>query len=64
VEAGTYVNDRVYVGYTVRTNARPELGENTNEVRLEYQISPRWYLEATYGDAKAGSADLLWSRDY
>jgi len=64
VEAGTYVNDRVYIGYTVRTNARPELGENTNEVRLEYQISPRWYLEAAYGDAKAGSTDLLWSRDY
>ncbi len=64
LEAGTYVTDRIYIGYTARINARPELGQNANEVRVDYQISPRWSLEASYGDAKAGSADLIWSRDY
>ena len=58
------MTDRIYVGYTARINARPELGQNAHEVRLDYQISPRWSLEATYGDAKAGGADLIWSRDY
>jgi translocation and assembly module TamB len=64
VEAGTYVTDRIYIGYTARINARTDLGENANEVHLDYQISPRWSFEATYGDAKAGSADVIWSRDY
>lgn len=64
LEAGTYVTDRIYIGYTARINARPDLGQNANEVRVDYQISPRWYLEATYGDARAGGADLIWSRDY
>ncbi len=64
LEAGTYVTDRIYIGYTARINARPDLGQNANEVRLDYQIAPRWYLEATYGDAKAGGADLIWNRDF
>ncbi len=29
--------------------------------RLEYQFLPRWSLEAVYGDAKSGSADIVWS---
>jgi len=64
LEAGTYVTDQIYIGYTGRIGARPERGENSNAVRLEYQITPRWSLEGEYGDAKAGSADLIWSRDY
>jgi translocation and assembly module TamB len=64
LEAGTYVTDQIYIGYTGRIGARPEYGENSNAVRVEYQITPRWSLEGEYGDAKAGSADLIWSRDY
>jgi len=64
VEAGTYVTDRIYVGYTARINANPDLGQNANEVRVYYLITNRWSLQATYGDAKVGSADIIWSRDY
>jgi translocation and assembly module TamB len=64
LEAGTYVSDKIYIGYAGRVGARPDRGENTNAVRFEYQITPRWSLEAEYGDARAGGADLIWSRDY
>jgi translocation and assembly module TamB len=64
LEAGTYVSDKIYVGYTYRVTARPERGENANAVRLEYQLNPRWSIEGEYGDAKAGGLDLIWSKDY
>ena len=44
--------------------ADPTKYENSNAVRLEYQFLPRWTFEALYGDAKSGSADVVWSRDY
>jgi translocation and assembly module TamB len=64
LEAGTYVTDKVYVGYTGRLGADPSKGENSNAVKLEYQISPHWSLEMEYGDARAGGADVIWTRDY
>jgi translocation and assembly module TamB len=64
VEAGTYLGDRAYVGFSSRFGADIEDGENANSVRLEYQIGKRWALEAEYGDANAGGADLVWSKDY
>ena len=64
IRAGKYVTDKIYVGYTYNREARPEESENTNEVRVEYQISPRWTLESRYGDARAGGASLIWSKDY
>ncbi len=64
VEAGTYLSDKVYLGYTGQIGADPAKGENSHEVKLEYQISPRWSFEAKYGDARAGGADLVWSKDY
>jgi translocation and assembly module TamB len=64
VEAGTYVTDQVYVGYSYRYGADPLEAENTNTVRLEYQISPRWSFEFQYGDARQGSADLIWRKEY
>jgi translocation and assembly module TamB len=64
LRAGKYVGDKIYVGYTRRFNARVELGENTNEVRLEYQITPRWNFEVRYGDSATGGASLIWSKDY
>jgi len=64
IRAGKYLSDKVYVDYVHRSTANPEQGENANEVRVEYQVSPRWTLESRYGDANAGSASLIWSKDY
>jgi translocation and assembly module TamB len=65
LEAGAYLRDDVYVAYVGRVGADPTLGrENRNEVHLEYQLTPRWSFEATYGDARRGSVDLLWTRSY
>jgi translocation and assembly module TamB len=64
LEAGTYVTDKIYVGYTGRLGADRSKGENANAVKLEYQVSPHWSLEVEYGDARAGGADLIWSKDY
>ncbi|MFL5264936.1 MAG: translocation/assembly module TamB domain-containing protein [Anaeromyxobacteraceae bacterium] len=64
LRAGKYVTDKLYVGYTFRVGAKVEQGENTNEVRLEFQITPRWTLEGRAGDAGTGGGSLIWSKDY
>ncbi|MFL5319509.1 MAG: translocation/assembly module TamB domain-containing protein, partial [Myxococcaceae bacterium] len=64
LEAGTYVNDKLYLGFTGRVGANPLKGENSNAVKLEYQLTKRWSFQAEYGDAKAGGADLIWSKEY
>ncbi|HSP18187.1 MAG TPA: translocation/assembly module TamB domain-containing protein, partial [Myxococcaceae bacterium] len=64
LEAGKYVTDELYLGYAGKVGADPTRYENANAFRLEYQFLPRWSLEAVYGDAKSGSADIVWSRDY
>jgi translocation and assembly module TamB len=64
LEVGTYVTDKIYVGYTGRVGANPLQGENANAVRFEYQFSPRWSLEGQYGDARSGGLDLIWSKEY
>lgn len=64
LEAGTYVNDRFYVGFTGRVGADPMRGENSNEVDLEYQLSKHWSVNGSYGDARAGGAGVTWRRDY
>jgi translocation and assembly module TamB len=64
LRAGKYVTDKIYVGYTRRFDASVENRENTDEVRVEYQITPRWTFESRYGNAQSGGASLIWSRDY
>jgi translocation and assembly module TamB len=64
VEAGTYLGDDVYVAYVGRVGADPFLRQNRNEVHLEYQLTSRWSFEASYGDARQGGADLIWSKSY
>jgi translocation and assembly module TamB len=64
LRAGKYLGDRVYVGYVRRFEANPALGENTDELRLEYQITPRWSFESRYGTQGAGGASVIWSKDY
>ncbi|AGC48348.1 hypothetical protein MYSTI_07076 [Myxococcus stipitatus DSM 14675] len=64
LEVGTYVTDKIYVGYTGRVGANIQQGENSNAVRFEYQFGPRWSLEGQYGDARSGGLDLIWSNEY
>ncbi len=64
LRAGKYVTDKFYVGYVRRFEANPERGENVDEARIEYQITPRWTFESRYGNAQSGGASLIWSRDY
>jgi len=64
LEAGKYITDDLYLGYAGKVGADPTKYENSNAVRLEYQFLPRWSFEAMYGDAKSGSADIVWTRDY
>jgi translocation and assembly module TamB len=62
--AGKYVTDRIYVSYLLRWDADPTKNENQEEVRVEYQIAPRFIFESRYGNAQSGSASLIWSKDY
>jgi translocation and assembly module TamB len=64
LRAGKYVTDKIYVGYVRRFDADPTRNENQDEVRVEYQITPRWVFESRYGNAQSGGASLIWSRDY
>ncbi|HYS83034.1 MAG TPA: translocation/assembly module TamB domain-containing protein, partial [Anaeromyxobacteraceae bacterium] len=66
LRAGKYLTDKIYVGYTRRGlfGSTVDEGKNTNEVRVEYQISRRWTFETSYGDAQSGGASLIWSKDY
>lgn len=64
IEAGSYFGTRAYVGYRANTGARPEMGENSNAVILEYQLSRRWSVEAEWGDAPAGGVELFWRKEY
>ena len=64
LEAGTYVTDRIYVGYSRTFNLEENDRRNTNEVKVEYQLAPQWTLESSYGDADAGGLDVFWTRDF
>ncbi|MBM7113491.1 translocation/assembly module TamB [Archangium primigenium] len=68
LEVGKYLTDKLYLGYSGRIgtpqNQSTTRRENANSVRLEYQFGPRWGVEAQYGDAQVGGADLLWSNEY
>jgi translocation and assembly module TamB len=64
VRAGKYLTDKLFLGYAYRFDAKPEEGENVNEMTAEFRIGPRWKLELRYGDAPAGDASVIWSLDY
>lgn len=64
VSAGKYLTDRIYVGYARRFDAKPEKGENADEVRIEYQLAPGWQVETRYGSGQSGGASIVWTRSY
>jgi len=64
VEAGTFLTDRIYVGYLRNFGAETDRGENTNEARIEYQLTPAVSLETEYGDAGRGGAGVVYTLDY
>jgi translocation and assembly module TamB len=64
VEAGTYVGDRLYLGIESRLGAQRERNENQNQLDLEYQLWKHWTFELKYGDARQGTGDLLWRKQY
>jgi translocation and assembly module TamB len=64
VTAGKQLTSRIRASYVRRFDARPEKGENVDEVRVQYQLSPRWTLESRYGNVGAGGASLIWQKDY
>jgi translocation and assembly module TamB len=64
LRAGKYFTDKIYVGYVRRFDADVERGENADEMRIEYRITPRWTAESRYGSSGSGGASLVWSKDY
>ena len=64
LEAGKYLTRDLYVGYVGRWGVDPTQLQNRNAVHLEYDLSARWSFQAEYGDAKTGSADIIWTKRY
>jgi translocation and assembly module TamB len=64
VTAAKQLTDRILISYIRRFDARPEKGENTDEVRVQYHMTRRWTLETRYGNAGAGGASVMWQKDY
>ena len=58
---GKYIGDRVFIGYRARLTPAP--GENTNEGRIEYEISKSVSFEATIGELNR-DVSLMWTRDF
>jgi translocation and assembly module TamB len=64
LRAGMYLGENAYLAYVRNFDAKPEEGENPDEVRFEYRITPRWKFELSAGTAKSGAASVIWSKDY
>ena len=64
VTAAKQLTDRILVSYIRRFDARPDKGENVDEVRVQYHMTQRWTLETRYGNAGAGGASIIWQKDY
>ena len=64
LNVGKYLTDTLFLGYSLNPGADSSKGENPHTVRLEYQMSRHWSLEAAAGTAPAAAADLIWTRDF
>ncbi len=59
VEVGKYFGKDLFFSYEYVFGAAE--GENTNEVRLEYQFAPRWLVGSRFGDQANGAVFLFWN---
>jgi autotransporter translocation and assembly factor TamB len=59
VEVGKYFGKDLFFSYEFVFGAAE--GENTNEVRLEYQFAPRWLVGSRFGDQANGALFLYWN---
>ena len=55
---GRQIDRELYVETVYHHNAPPT--ENAQELRIEYQLSPRFSIDTAYGDAAVGNVDLAW----
>ena len=55
---GRQLTRTLYLETVYHHNAPPT--DNGRELRVEYQLSPRWSLDTAYGDAAVGNVDLAW----
>src|SRR5262249_31083329 len=62
VEIGKRLTNRIVLSY-VHLFGAPE-NANQNEAHVEYQISRRWLLQTSFGDAGVGGADVFWTYRY
>jgi autotransporter translocation and assembly factor TamB len=58
---GKYIGDRIFVGYRQRLIPAP--AENTNEARVEYEISRSLATAVTVGDRNS-DLSIIYSRDF
>ncbi|MBT9558716.1 MAG: translocation/assembly module TamB domain-containing protein [Myxococcales bacterium] len=58
ITVGRRILRNLMVAYHADLGARE--GENTNEVRLQYELTQRLHLDGRYGDGKAGAMDLFY----
>ncbi|MDR1083827.1 MAG: translocation/assembly module TamB [Deltaproteobacteria bacterium] len=57
IEAGKYINDRIYVG------VEQNLGENTTGVRIEVELTPHLNLQSK-STTQSSRVGLGWKKDY
>lgn len=62
VVIGVWLTDDLFVAY--RYGTATDVDDNSNQVEIEYRLNRRWRIEATYGDAGKGGADILWVKRY
>ena len=60
LSVGKRVTKNIYVETAYKHNAPRD--KNQIEVRVEYQIAPRWTVETFFGDASIGGVDLFWRK--
>ena len=59
VALGTYLTDRTFV--TVGQNYGAQQGQ---EMRVEYELTPRWSITSSGSSAGGSGADIIWHRRY
>lgn len=58
ITVGRRILRNLIVAYHADLGARE--GENTNEIRVQYELTRRLHLDGRYGDGRAGALDLFY----